>query len=668
MKYRKSVLYILITLLFISVPSVSFGEVADMNKKVQSINLNNVTMKEAARLIALATGFPIVVSNAASTVIVDVHLQDVTAETALKSLCQASGLWYQKNEKDNFLHVMTAEEFKNTLKFDRSEKVEVIQLLYPSAKDVGDAIAKLYVDRVIWLDPRKNSGDTYNEITKALKRMDLLGRRGTFDITDSSSVETEEKDDDDDDDDNNKRNEVAKATQIDLSKLDANMLRTMIAMGELNAEDIKISKLFNTPGVVFLSVLPENNSLMLRSNDPAAIEEIRNVIEQLDKPSPQVLLEVKVLSILLDDSRERAFDFLFGTNDGTISGGFNNGSVAVGGGQDIMKPTSYNPSTGEGLTPQGSGINSKAAVFNAVSKNFKARLQLLETDERVTQLATPNLLVSNNESTTLFIGTETTIMEKAQSTTTYTEVSSGVFQPNVTWKIDAPRRKIGTSLLLTPKIHADRTVTLRLLQEKSSIGQEKKNIYSGGMATSGSEEQYFISQDIDLQRIVTTTIGKDKEFIVIGGLIHEEVSKKAEKIPGLCEIPIIGELLFPRMEATRERRETLIIVRPFVMLAPGETQMVTQRYLNRMSQHPSARDDLPSLGVNSPNELAKPKVINPNDPWFVKMYDSIRSWQVDDTSSFDVHSQFNRGLRRKNHREALEEIERIQNENKNNAE
>lgn len=632
-------------------------------RKVASLSLNNVQMKEAARLISMATGTPVIVSSAASKVMVDVHLENVSAETALKSLCQSAGLWYQKDRKEGVLHVMTAEEFKGTLQFDRSERVEVVQILYPSAKDVGDAVAKLYVDRVIWLDPKKNSGDRYNDISKALKRMDLLGKRGTFDIVGNETTSDDDEDDDDEDDDD-KKSEAEKAAKIDLSKVDVNKLRNFLQMGGGSPKDVKANQLLNVPGVVFISVLPENNSLMLRSSDSGAIDEILKVVEKLDKPTPQVLLEVKVLSVLLDDGRERGIDFLFATSDGEISGGFVNGSLVAGGGQDIQKPTAYDKTSGSGLVPQGSGLNSKAASFTAIGKNFKARVQMLETDERVTQLASPNLLVGNNESTALFIGTETTVMEKAQSTTTYTEVSSGVFQPNVSWQIDAPRRKIGTSLLLTPKIHADRTVTLRLLQEKSSLGQQTKNTYSGGIASVGTEEQYFISQDIDLQRIVTTVIGKDTEFMVIGGLIYEEVGKTSEKIPGLSAIPLIGELLFSRMKADRTRKEIIIIVRPFVMLAPGESQIVSKSYLDRMSQHPAAREDLPSLGVNTPEELAKPKIVNPYDPWFVKLYEQIRGWRVDDTSDFDIKEQFNRKDRRKNHQEALKEIERIQKNEK----
>lgn len=622
--------------------------------RVSSLSLNQVSMKDAARLLSQTTGTPIVVSNKATGVIVDLHLENVSAQMAIDAICKASGLWYQRSEKNGMLYVMTLDEFKNTLQFSGEETVKVVPILYPSAKDVGDALAKLYVNRVIWSKPTDSSGDHYTTINRALKRMDLLSKRGTFDITDTTSTEEGSTDLDNDDDDDAMKTEAAEAMKLDRSKIDEGTLKKMFAAEKSEAMHgkLKYYELLNRPGVVFISVLPENNLLMLRSADAAAIDQMVQVIERLDKPSPQVLLEVKILSVVLNDTKERAVDFLFSSNDGKIAGGFADGMISTGGGQEILLPD-------VNMVVQGSGIDPKAAILNAVSNNFKTRIQLLEQNERVTQLATPNLIVSDNESSTLFIGTETTVMEKAQSTTTYTEISSGTFQPNISWSIEAPRRKIGTSLLLTPKIHADRTVTLRLLQERSSLGDQVKNTYSGGVKSSETEELYFVSQDIDLQRLVTTVVGRDRDFMVIGGLVYEEVSKETEKTPGLSEIPIIGELLFTRMQSVRQRKELLIIIRPFVMLAPGESQLLSKSYLERISQHPAARDDLPSLGVNTPNELAKPKIVNPNDPWLVRMLHKVRGWSIDDKERFAVQENLNREDRRKNHQAAIHEIENI---------
>ncbi len=629
-------------------------------RKVESLSLNQVTMKEAARLISIATNTPIVVTQAASKAQIDIHLATVNATNAIEAVCRSAGLWYQTDKNSGMIHVMTLDEFKNTLHFSRQERVEVIQILYPNAKDVGDALAKLYVNRVIWSDPQKTSGDRYTEVSRALKRMDLLSKRGTLEIIDHKESSTSESKASVNVAEMDKAKTEAQKYSIDeFDKLNTEVTRQLsnLTRRQQEVESSQIDQIANVPGAVFIAVLPENNSLMIRSTDDGTVEEMLKIISKLDKPNPQVLLEIKILSVKLDDSRERAVDFLFEGDNGNISGGFDNGSLSTSGGQDILLPNAN-------MVPQGTGINSKAAIFNGITNNFKVRLQLLENDERVTNLASPNLIVSDNESSMLFVGSETTIMEKAQSTTTFTEVSSGVFMPVVTWAISAPRRKIGTSFLLTPKIHADRTVTLRLLQEQSTLGGQVQNVYSGGSQTEGSEEQYFISQDIDLQRLVTTVIGKDRDFLVIGGIVNESVSKTTEKIPGFSQIPYIGELLFTRMKAERVRKEFIIVIRPFVMLAPGESHQVSLDYLQRVSQHPSAREDLPSLGVNAPEELAKPKLVNPNDPWLDRMLDKINGWSVDDTTPFDVHEQINREKRRENHREALKELDKLTEDKK----
>lgn len=621
--------------------------------KVASLSLNQVTVKEATRLISIATRTPIVVTREAAKAEIDVHLSNVNATQAIEAVCRSANLWYQKDKNTGMIHVMTIDEFKNTLHFSRQEHVEVKQILYPDAKDVGDALAKLYVNRVIWSNPENTSGDHYDKISKALKRMDLLGERGTLEIIDDNESSSTSEVSMNNDDNDEAKTDAEKLALEEKEKLNSEVSRQLSSLTrrQQEFESNQVEHVANVPGAVFISVLPENNSLMLRSTDEKTIEEMLNIIKKLDKPNPQVLLEIKLLSVRLDDSRERAVDFLFEADNGNISGGFDNGILSTGGGQDILSPDAN-------MVPQGTGINSKAAIFNGISNNFKLRLQLLENDERVTTLASPNLIVSDNEFSMLFIGKETTVMEKAQSTTTFMQ-SLNTYNDVVTWSITAPRRKIGTSFLVTPKIHADRTVTLRLLQEQSTLGEVIDNVFSGGTKTEGTEEQYFKSQDIDLQRLVTTVIGKDRDFLVIGGIVSESVSKTTEKIPGFSEIPYLGELLFSRMNAQRVRDEFIIVIRPFVMLAPGESHQVSLNYLERISQHPSASEDLPSLGVNAPEELAKPRLVNPNDPWIERMFERMNRWSVDDTSPFDVHEQFNRVKRRENHRDALKAIDQI---------
>ncbi|MDD5729041.1 MAG: type II and III secretion system protein, partial [Victivallales bacterium] len=354
---------------------------------------------------------------------------------------------------------------------------------------------------------------------------------------------------------------------------------------------------------------------------------------------------------------------LFG--GGSVSGGFADGLINTGGGQSILGPSST-------LIPQGTGIDVQAGIFNVISDNFRARIQMLENDNRVTTLATPNLLVSDNEASKLFAGQEVTVLQKAERTLTYTNSSSGAQNPNLSWNIDAPRRKIGISLVITPKIHADRTVTIRLLQERSSLGDMRENVYSGGEESEDdttetededdttSEAKYFLSQDIDMQSIATTVVGKDNNILVIGGLIEETADKEVQKVPFLSEIPIIGDLVFTRYEQVRKRSEILVIIRPYVLLAPGEGEQVSRTFMQKISLHPSARGDIPALGLVSKEDVAKASQINPEDPWYKRVLRYLNVWEIDMDTAPEVENALKDYHERESDIKTAGEIKKIQ--------
>ncbi|QSH41216.1 hypothetical protein P0136_09195 [Lentisphaerota bacterium ZTH] len=654
----------------------------DKGPVISNIILNDASMQEVARLIGNATGIPVIVSQEAAAIKVNIFLKNARCLDILSSICRSYGMWYHKNPQNGIIHVQTLEELKNNLQFAGEDKVEVVQVMYPSAIDLGEALKQLFVDRVVWIKPDDDSGNPEEKIKDALKRMDLIGSRGYFDIAskqnikDSGSGITIERpgndNDENKDDDKGQVNydDIAKLKKAEKSKLqNLSGSRLLNAVKKLAAESVLTRKhLSHEPGLVYIAALPESNSLMLRSADPQAVNQIKELINRLDKPAPQVLLEVKVLSVNLDDQNDRAIDFLFG--GGSISGGFDNGLLTVnGGGQVISSPSSN-------LVPTGSGIDKSAAIFNLVTENFNMRLQMLRKEKRITRLASPNLLVADNEASNIFVGQEVTVMQKAQQRVIYTNSSSGAQNPNVYWEIEAPRRRIGMSILITPRIHADRTVTIRLLQEHSTLGGERRNTFSGntgqkeasqttqGAEASKSESMFFITQDIQMETLTTTVVAKDSNIVVIGGLIEEGVTKQTEKIPFLCEIPVLGELLFTRLEEVRQRSEIIILIRPFVLLAPGEGNEVSKNYLKRMSQHPSARWDIPSLGVAYKKDIGKPHHINPNDPWLLRMYDRIRNWSVDDITSPEVEDAACKYHQDKNRENAVEEVKAIQNREK----
>ena len=654
--------------------------------RIKSLVLNDASMQETARLLSNATGIPIIVSPKAADIQIDIFLQNSYCIDILQAICRSYGMYCKKSPSNGIIYVQTINELRDNIQLYNDETVEVINLLYPKVEDVGDTLQQLFVDRVIWVRPDNDSNNVYKNIKEALKRMELIAKKGTFDFNPSSG-ETSETSDDDDEDDSYRssqgRTNVAGKTLSQIqggsqkSKHQKNKeivsqlseKKVLDAMKNAVAESrmANAMELTGEPGLIYMAALPQNNSLLLRSSDVAALRQMKQLINKLDKPSPQVLLEVKILAVDVTDTNTRAIDFLFG--GGSVSGGFADGLINTGGGQSILSPSST-------LIPQGTGIDAQAGIFNLISDNFRARIQALEKDQRVTSLATPNLLVSDNEASKLFAGKEVTVLQKAERTLTYTNSSSGAQNPNLSWNIDAPRRKIGISLVITPKIHADRTVTIRLLQERSSLGQMRENVYSGGEESEGggdsddsllegdteestSEAKYFLSQDIAMQSIATTVVGKDNNILVIGGLIEETATKQTQKLPWLGSIPVFGELLFARNEEKRVRNEILVIIRPFVILAPGEGKQISRTFMKKISMHPSARGDIPSLGLMSKKDIAKASRINPNDPWYKRVLQYLNIWEIDVKTAPEIENSLKDYHKRKDDINTAEEIGEI---------
>lgn len=618
------------------------------NENIKSLYFNNALMSEACDILSEAIRIPVIVSQNAGAKKITISLKNVKARLALDAICRAYGLWYKLDEPSGIIYIQTLEEFKNTIQLMGNDTVEIVQILYPNVVDIGEALKQLYVNKVVWSRPDISSGDRFDQIQMALQRMDLLSDRGLFSLNAESMKSTvgdavtgnrnrytnstdrfgtNNRFSDYNHYDNDLKTTATDEAARELQKITRERLEEMIRkIGEKAAATY--ADITSNPGVVYISAIPESNSLLLRSADPTAIKQIQKIITDLDKPSPQVLLEVKILSVRLDDTNQHALDFLFKSGD--VSGGFANGipSSTSSSGNTILPPN-------QNFVPQGTGTDNRAAAFSAITKNFAARFQFLQTDDRMTRLATPNLLVSDNEASKIFIGDEITIMEKAEQYAVMNSNNGGT-NSGYGWQIEAPRRQIGTALLITPKIHGDRSVTIRIMQEHSQLGQLRQNVYQGTGSDTMVANQYFISQDINLQTLTTTIISRDQNLVVIGGLITEGVEKYLEKVPWISEIPYLGELLFSRMKESRTRNEILVIIRPFVLLAPGESDAVSRSFMQRISQHPSAIGDIPSLSVNYPEEVAKPRSVNPTDPWVIRAYDNIRTWSVDDQTGPDI--------------------------------
>ena len=153
---------------------------------------------------------------------------------------------------------------------------------------------------------------------------------------------------------------------------------------------------------------------------------------------------------------------------------------------------------------------------------------------------------------------------------------------------------VGTLLLITPNINADRTVTLRLLQENSEIveGGASIPIYS---ASDGGLVQNVPVDVVSSRSVTGTFVAKDEMAMAVGGLVKETESVQEKRIPFLGRIPLLG-WLFRSTEKVKRRTELVVLIRPHVISTPADGEETSRRTLDGVSAS-AARDGRPSLGV-----------------------------------------------------------------------
>jgi general secretion pathway protein D len=288
----------------------------------------------------------------------------------------------------------------------------------------------------------------------------------------------------------------------------------------------------------------------------------------MDVQTSMVMLEVKVVSIELGNEFQSAFDFRY--SDGK--------TAASIGRSNILKPL-------DGGSFRDGETNNHDMTFTVVGDHFRARMQLFEEQNRVKTLATPTLVTANNEVSRLFLGQERPLVRGVSSQTIITD-NNVATTPNTTTEF----RNVGNTLLITPSINADRTVTLRLVQENSFIDPDGASIpvVTTGRTASNSVENVKVDV-VNTRTVSGTFVARDGTPVAIGGMIEDVDQKKKSQVPILGDIPIIG-FPFQARDDKKARRELVVVVRPHIMLKPGEGAAVTDSVLRRNA--PAAYDAL----------------------------------------------------------------------------
>ena len=559
------------------------GEKKVATGELRYVESTRVPLETLLRLIADQTGINIAVSAETAATPVSIFLRNVPADVAVEEICRATGLWFRRDAESKIVRVTTMREYEQSLASFREERTESFTLLYPNVAEVASVIYGLYPERVLLsLGEDDILDDEKNDISRRFDRFNTIAESGNssfleMDVPEASTTSSSSGSGVLYGGGNvtvigRKGRERAKES---LSTSDAEAVSRAEKSGNTNAVMQLLGDYNGRAASIFVTVSRRNNMIVVRTSDTQAMDDIRALVKRLDVPTPMVLLEVKVLELSIDDGFNSSFEYSFQRSFNTT--GDDPSPVDVSGGFPGFDPLSKEART-------------DSMSFQVLSKHLQARIQLLEKDGKVKTLATPTLLTANNEVSRLFIGSERPIVKNITSQTIVNEQTT-VTVPQT--EIDF--QSVGTMLLITPNINADRTVTLRLLQENSEIEPAGATIPVYSQNDGGLVQN--VPVDVVSSRSITGTfVAKDENTIAVGGLISETEKEVVSRVPVLGRIPLLG-FLFRSTEKVKSRSELIVMIKPHVISTPSDGEAISRRVLDGLSAHP-ARDGRSSLLIH----------------------------------------------------------------------
>ena len=598
---------------------------------IRHLEATDVPLDVLLRLVADQSGVNISSSDATARKTVSIFLRNVTAETAVEEICRTTGLWFRREADSEVLRVTTMEEYTENLHSFREEKTEMFTLLYPNVIEVASSIYGLYPDRTLLsLGEEEFDEDDEYDLSRRFRRFRVLEDNGGSQFLDMEPPDASSSSGSRAGSGNfsfSRGSGLSRMTQWDelnarsrrrrgfagaAGALSANEARALDAArqsGNTNLYESARGAALMGRANIFVTLSRKNNVLIVRTSDMRVMDEIRALVKKLDVPTPMVLMEVKVLELAIDDDFEAGIKWSLTDLDrrhGSATDFLDNDGPG-------HKRTGLNDIAAQMLRAGQASVNPSLA-FLAVSDHVKAEIEMMQKDGKIRTLATPTLLTANNEVSRIFSGKEYPLVTgwtKADTTTTDGVVVQGA--PTV----EIEKKDVGTMLLITPNINADKTVTLRLLQENSSISDAKVNI----PVTGGSGEEKAI-EFVESRSLTGTFIAKDGMTVLAGGLISEHEEQTYWRTPILGSVPLLG-WLFRGTEKVKRRTELVVLIRPHVISTPVEGGRISKELLDSISAHP-ARDGRGSTMIHKAKDgndeaaLRRPRTIRDDVDAIVK--------------------------------------------------
>jgi len=300
---------------------------------------------------------------------------------------------------------------------------------------------------------------------------------------------------------------------------------------------------FEAMGVITITADKASNSLIVTAS-PADYQTLLQMIQKLDKRRRQVFVQAVIAELNLDKLKELGTQL-------AVSGGGTTGSLSTAG---VFDPFSFLNTTT--ASPQQAAI---VTALTALTGNTKigASVSALFSNSVINVLSTPTIMTSDNMPAEIFVGENVPFV----TSTSVTSITS-------TQSIE--RKDTGIILRITPQITEGDYLKLDIYQEISAVKDALNKGAAADLTTTKRSAK-------------TSVVVKDKDTVVIGGLIQDRDTFVSNKIPLLGDIPLLG-WLFKTTSKQREKINLLITLTPNIIKSAQDMTEISDRQKSNFEQ------------------------------------------------------------------------------------
>ena len=294
-----------------------------------------------------------------------------------------------------------------------------------------------------------------------------------------------------------------------------------------------------------ISAHAETNALVITA-DPSVFRALASVVRQLDVRRAQVLIEGVIAEVSEDFAREVGVQWFTApqSDDGTIGQGAIGGTNFPSQTAPGILGTAVSPLAGLGTGLALGYVDGTISIGGEEILNLGALVRAVRGDSGSNILSQPTVVTLDHQEAQLKAGQEVPFLTGQYSNTG----TGGTNSPTNPFQT-IERKDVGLSLLVTPHINEGDSVRLDIEQEVSSLAPN----------VAGATD--LITNKRELK---TSVLVADGAMLVLGGLINDELRENISKVPGLGDIPVVGNL-FRYRSTTHNRRDLMIFLKPTIL-------------------------------------------------------------------------------------------------------